>query len=105
MTIGEAIQNALDFIEASHGHTCGDVYEDLEAALRIVKTSGASDTALPLYQMQPEYNTMKDFEKALAKLDLVADRSVKEVLNAAGDLVGDYWVRQSGIVCYHALEF
>lgn len=29
MTVGSAIQYALDFIEATHGHKDGDVYQNL----------------------------------------------------------------------------
>jgi tRNA(Ile2) C34 agmatinyltransferase TiaS len=32
MTVNEAIQNALDFIAAKHGHEGGDVYQNLKRA-------------------------------------------------------------------------
>ena len=36
MTVREAIENALQFIEAKHGHRNGDVYADLNLALKAV---------------------------------------------------------------------
>jgi len=37
MTVREAIENALEFIEAKHGHRDGAVYEGVEEALRMLE--------------------------------------------------------------------
>jgi hypothetical protein len=47
MTIGEAIQNALDYIEVANGHKNGAIYEDLAQAQRFLGDNTAElDTEL-----------------------------------------------------------
>ena len=45
-TIREAIENALEFIEAKHGHRNGAIYEDLAQALKQLEDGDSVDDHL-----------------------------------------------------------